>query len=231
MALPFLQQIKNFFDSAFLTDEYFHKIARQGNLEKLVQYCERNGLEFIPEEVTRFPKFARKVNKLIEEKARERLPQRQFNLYDRFFGPSDDLSKYVETGGILGCDGKNVFEITVSLPDENNVRVYTKSPENPSLYIRGKTSSLAGDDPAIIVSSTKYQIDPETCEKAEILIDWHTHPNLRNGAPLSEGDVDFMNWFNTRFADKPIYSVVFTPGRNKAVWYQAKSKFKTRAVK
>lgn len=181
-------------------DEVIDSRLRKREQGKVKQYCKSQGLEFYPEEVANLPIFADEVSGFIERKARRDLPRQQFENSLRLA----DLSNWVEIGGVLGYNGK-MFEMSYSPPDSRYVQVEKRFPN-------GRT--ISSDTPA-------RRFCLEDLNRAEYIIDWHTHPC--GFGEISKGDVDYIKEFLEKFGEgKQIYFVVFRPAKNKFVWYQAK---------
>ena len=173
---------------------------RKRELSKIRQYCLEQGLEFYPEEVIKLPAFANEVNGFIERKAKRDLPRQQFENSLRLA----DLSKWVEIGGVIGYNGK-MFEMSYSPPDSRYIQVEKRFPN-------GRTISST-------TPSGRFCLDD--LNRAEYIIDWHTHPV--GFGEVSEGDVDYIKEFLEKFGEgKQIYFVVFRASKNQSIWYQAK---------
>lgn len=181
-------------------DEKIDRRLRKQELCEVRQYCTEQGLEFYPEEVAKLPVFADEVNGFIERKARRDLPRQQFENSLRLA----DLSKWVEIGGVLGYNGK-MFEMCYSPPDSRYIQVEKRFPNGRIISSATPTGRFCLDD----------------LNRAEYIIDWHTHPT--GFGEVSEGDVDHIKEFLEKFGEgKQIFFVVYRPAKNQSVWYQAK---------
>lgn len=175
---------------------------RKKKLKEIKRYCDVQGFDFYPQELTRLPFFADEINDHIESSAIRELPVEQFE--ERL--KVNDLSKWVEISGFLGYND-SLFVMSHLHPDSDNVRL-VMGPYGDGL-------------PEIKSSSPGGTILTEDIEKADYIIRWHTHPI--GWSELSKEDAKSINENIKRIGeDKPIYFVVYTPAMNKSIWYQAK---------
>ncbi len=200
-------------------DEVIDNRLRKRELDKVRQYCKSQSLEFYPEELTRLPFFVKEANRYIEERARRDLPIEQFEDRLKFH----DLSKWVEIGGVLGHND-NLFEMSYSEPDPNNVSLEVRLPTGVTVPQKVWVELYGGNsrDARVISSSTSmHVVSKEDLEKAKYLVNWHTH-HVGFGE-MSEGDALHINEFVQECGvNKQVYFVVFRPAKNQSVWYQAK---------
>lgn len=186
------------------TDTHIDRRIRNKRLRELKQYSCENNLGFYPVSVRNLPEFAQEVNAYIEQKARKDLPQSQFQESMRV-GTIDhwarEMSDWVEIGGILGYNG-SLYEMTYSPPKPTNMRL--------------ETNGIGAN----FTSSTRTKsFSREGLEKANAVIDWHTHPDGM-GDP-SKGDVKHISGAMEVLGDREIFFVIYRPLNNQVYWYKA----------
>lgn len=151
---------------------------------------------------TGLPSFSDEVNQYIKEKARRDLPQAQFDNTLSL----NDLGDWVEIGGILGYR-KHPYEMCYYKSDSSQVRL-RDSPNGREL--------VSSTMPMVLTYGQVFMT--KLLDKA--MIDWHSHP--KGSGELSPADLVHQAELVNDFPELDIYSVVFLPAKNQAVWYQAK---------
>src|SRR3989338_2135472 len=106
------------------TDASIDRRLRIRRLRELRHYAVENDLGFYPQLVQAPLHLSEDVNKYIQQKAREDLPEVQFRKSIKV-GTLEEWAKvmndWVEIGGILGYDNSHLFEMNYSPPEPRNM--------------------------------------------------------------------------------------------------------------
>jgi len=172
---------------------------RNFDLRELKRYCMKSGTGFYPKLMRKLPPFADKINMYIEGKAILDLPQSQSEGSLSFGNPDE----HIIIGGILGCRGSNLFEISYSSPDKSKVKI------EPKNYGFSASSSMS-----------LSPIKESYLEVSEKIIFWHSYYG-GFGAPAKE-DIKPIKQLLEISGKRPFYSVLFRPEDVELYWYQMK---------
>jgi hypothetical protein len=168
-------------------------------LKELKQYCLEGGYGFYPELMRKLPSWGKEVNEYIYGKAVMDLPSIQ--LAGRL--PFKNLEvELAELSGYLGYDD-HLFEMCY-----NGLRPLKLKVE-PHKYGRSIIPLAEYGSPQLI-----------GLERAETVIDWHSHPT--GFGDLSPGDIDHIKSMKEWLTDKTLYFGVYQTTFHKCCWYQIK---------
>ncbi len=165
----------------------------------------------------RIPLFSKEVDEYIRRRARNDLPDSQFD------GIPQKREELVEIGGVLAYGNDGLIEVRYSPPDIENVRELVELPKSTfpgefavsrrtwDEFYRGRPYRT------FIETATKNHLTLDDIKQGEVVIDWHTHPH---GRVPSLGDVNSMLKLADFVKDKKLYSVIYVPSENQTYWFE-----------